>query len=102
MFWAVVLAGNSQPVLVSAQAVDHILILDLGGSQFMHKLCIPPVTTVVAQISTSDYNVLVHNYDTIDWKSTLKPSCIGNVGAHPKRRVHERAESWSEQKNMGD
>jgi hypothetical protein len=33
----------------------------------MHKLCIPPVTTVVAQISTANHNDLVHNYDTIDW-----------------------------------
>jgi hypothetical protein len=35
----------------------------------MHKSCVQPFTTVVAQVSTSNHNDLVHNYDTIDCES---------------------------------
>jgi hypothetical protein len=46
--------------------MHHILILDLGGSAIHAQIVHTPVTIVVAQISTSNHNDLVHNYDTID------------------------------------
>jgi hypothetical protein len=54
-----------------AQAMHHILILDLGGSAIHAQIVHTTVTTVVAQISTSNHNDLMHNYDTIDCARTL-------------------------------
>jgi hypothetical protein len=75
MFWVVVLAGEGR-----AQAMHHILILDLGGSAIHAQIVHTPVTTVVAQISTSNHNDLVHDYDTIDWNSRAADH-LGATGA---------------------
>jgi hypothetical protein len=71
MFWVVVLAGEGR-----AQAMHHILILDLGGSAIHAQIVHTPVTTVVAQISTSNHNDLVHDYDTIDCTSPISSSSV--------------------------